>query len=229
MLTSVLALLPYTWVYVTSSDRIRSVEDAPSAPVAIVFGAGVRPDGQPTRWLEHRLDAAAELYHAGRVRALLVTGDNSTREYNEPDAMRRHLLAAGVPSRHIVADYAGFSTWDSCARAHQVFGVRQALLVSQDFHIPRALALCEAAGIDAWGVGVPEWTSGIYVYSVVREMAAATTAVWDVFTTPAPRFAGPPETSLERALEAEEGTDTVPDGETDRETGRGADRETDRN
>jgi vancomycin permeability regulator SanA len=203
MLASVLALLPYTWVYITTSDRMRGVEDAPSAPVAIVFGAGLRADGEPTQWLAHRLDAAAELYRSGRVSALLVTGAGGSQEYNEPVAMRRYLVGEGVPARRIVSDGAGFNTWDSCTRAHSVFGVTEALLVSQDFHIPRALALCQAAGIDAWGVGVPEWTSGVYVFSVLREMAAAARAVWDVHVNPPPRLTDPPrETSLERALEA---------------------------
>ncbi|GAB2876190.1 SanA/YdcF family protein [Streptomyces mayteni] len=202
MAAVVLALLPATWVQASTHDRFRSVADAPSAPVAMVFGAGLRADGQPTAWLAHRLEAGAELYHSGRVRALLVTGDNGREEYNEPDAMRDHLVGLGVPAERIVADYAGFNTWNSCARAADVFGVTRALLVSQEFHIPRALALCRAAGIDAHGVGVGERPSPVLLFSSLREMAGAIPAVWDAAFTPAPRFAGPRESSLQEILAA---------------------------
>ncbi|WP_394813922.1 SanA/YdcF family protein [Streptomyces litchfieldiae] len=200
MVLSVLGLLPSAWVYVTTDGRVRTVDNAPSAPVAVVFGAGLRPDGEPTQWLAHRLDAAAELYHSGRVRALLVTGDNSTEDYNEPDSMRRYLVEHDVPADRIVADYAGFNTWNSCARAASVFGVSEALLVTQDFHIRRALALCEAAGIDAHGVAVPEWRSPVWVFSGLREMAGAVTAVYQAAFTPSPTFPGPRDTGLDEIL-----------------------------
>jgi vancomycin permeability regulator SanA len=197
MVVSVTGLLPQAWVYASTSDRVIEIEDAPAAPVAIVFGAGLRPDGEPTQWLSHRLDAGAELYRSGRVRALLVTGDNSGPSYNEPGAMREYLIDEGVPARRIVTDDAGFNTWDSCARARTVFGVTEALLVSQDFHIPRVVALCEAAGIDGWGVSVPEWRS---LFSSFREIAAAGTAAWQVISTPPPTSTTPPSASLERAM-----------------------------
>nr|WP_241562673.1 ElyC/SanA/YdcF family protein [Streptomyces hoynatensis] len=202
MAAAVLATLPSAWVYTSTEGRVRTVENAPHAPVAVVFGAGLRADGEPSGWLAHRLDAAAELYHDGRVRALLVTGDNSREGYNEPEAMRRYLVAErGVPAAHVVADYAGFNTWNSCARAHDVFGVTRALLVSQEFHVRRALALCEAAGIEAWGVGVHEWRSPLWIYSGLREMAASFTAAWDAAFTPEPQFDGPPESGLREILD----------------------------
>ncbi|WP_165953835.1 ElyC/SanA/YdcF family protein [Streptomyces sp. 8K308] len=209
MAAVVLALLPATWVHASTHDRVTSVADAPSAPVAVVFGAGLRASGEPSAWLAHRLDAAAELFHSGRVRALLVTGDNSTEEYNEPDAMREYLMGLGVPAERIVADYAGFNTWNSCARAADVFGVTRALLVSQEFHIPRALALCRAAGIDAYGVGVSEHLSGLRVFSSLREIAGSIPAVWDAAFTPEPRFAGPRETSLQEILATVGGEDDM--------------------
>ena len=217
MAAAVLALLPSAWIHLTTEGRVRTVADAPPAPVAVVFGAGLRPDGEPSAWLAHRLDAAAELYHTGRVRALLVSGDNSREEYNEPAAMRRYLVAErGVPAGRVVADYAGFNTWNTCARAHDVFGVTRALLVTHEFHVRRALALCEAAGIEAWGVGVREWRSPLWIYSSLREMAAAFTAAWDVVFTPAPRFDGPPESGLrdileESASDGDGGEETPPD------------------
>ncbi|RKN11421.1 vancomycin high temperature exclusion protein [Streptomyces radicis] len=201
MLLSVAALLPSAWLHVTTDGRVHTVGSAPSAPVTVVFGAGLRPDGEPSQWLAHRLDTAAELYHSGRTQALLVTGDNSTDDYNEPDAMRRYLMETGdIPADRIVTDHAGFNTWNSCARARSVFGVTDALLVSQEFHIRRALALCDAAGIDAHGVGVPERLSGVWIFSTLREMAGAVTAAFQAAFTPSPDFPGPRETSLDEIL-----------------------------
>ncbi|MBN6547867.1 SanA/YdcF family protein, partial [Actinacidiphila bryophytorum] len=150
-----IGLLPAVWVQLAGGGRVRDLADVPAEPVAVVFGAGLT-DGRPTPYLAHRLDAAAELYRAGKVRVLLVTGDNSRTSYDEPGAMRTYLVAHGVPSGQVVVDDAGFDTWDSCSRAKRVFGVRKAVLVSQGFHIRRAVALCEAAGLDVYGVGVAE-------------------------------------------------------------------------
>ncbi|GHF34791.1 membrane protein [Streptomyces mashuensis] len=195
----VLALLPATWVWAAGSPRVRTVEDVPSAPVAIVFGAGLW-DGEPSPYLAHRLDAAARLYRAGKVRVVLVTGDNSRTDYDEPDAMRAYLTKHGVPGDRIVSDFAGFDTWDSCARARRVFGVRQAVLVSQGFHIRRALALCGAAGIEAYGVGVPAVHDVTWYAGGAREVFAAGKAAFDATVRPGPTFLGPHEPGVERAL-----------------------------
>ena len=97
----------------------------PAAPVALVLGARVFPDGTPSPFLAARLDLAHRLYQAGKVRVVLVSGDNMAAEYNEPDAMRGYLIDAGMPPEAVVADYAGFDTYDSCARAKRIFGVEQ--------------------------------------------------------------------------------------------------------
>ena len=199
MLLCVLGLLPATWLRVTAGDRVRTAADAPSAPVAVVFGAGLW-DGEPSPYLAHRLDAAVELYARGAVRAVLVTGDNSRRDYDEPGAMREYLVRRGVPAEDVVGDHAGFDTWDSCSRARRIFGVERALLVSQDFHIHRALALCRAAGIDAYGVGVGEPRDGAWLYGALRELPGAVKAGLDATFTPDPHFLGPRERGLERAL-----------------------------
>jgi len=192
----VLALLPAAWIRVSTSGRVvHEVGAAPGAPVAVVFGAGLW-DGEPSPYLAHRLDAAAALYRRGTVRALLVSGDNSTDDYDEPDAMRRYLVAHGVPRRRVVTDYAGFDTWDTCTRAARIFGVRRAVLVSQDFHIRRALALCRSAGIDAYGVAVPEPRDVTWYAGSVRELASAVKAAFDAAFTPDPHFLGPGEDGL---------------------------------
>jgi vancomycin permeability regulator SanA len=197
----VLALLPVTWLYVSATDRLRTVADAPSAQVAVVFGAGLA-DGRPSPYLAHRLDAAAALYRAGKVRVVLVTGDNSREDYDEPDAMRAYLSGHGVPAGRIVRDYAGFDTWDSCARARRIFGVRRAVLVSQDFHIRRAVALCEAAGVTSYGVGVTEQHDVTWYYGGTREVFAAGKAVLDAVFRPDPEFLGRTEPGVAQALAA---------------------------
>jgi vancomycin permeability regulator SanA len=196
----VLALLPASWIRLTASGRVvHSVRAAPRAPVALVFGAGLW-DGGPSPYLAHRLDAAVGLYRRGTVRAILVSGDNSTTDYDEPDAMRRYLVRHGVPARRIVTDYAGFDTWDTCTRAVRIFGVRRAVLVSQDFHIRRALALCWAAGIDAHGVAVPEPRDLTWYWCATRELPSAVKAAFDAAFTPDPHFPGPREEGISQAL-----------------------------
>jgi vancomycin permeability regulator SanA len=201
MLGCVLALAPATWTRAVADSRLRTVADVPAGDVAVVFGAGLR-EGRPTPYLAHRLDAAAELYRAGKVKVVLVTGDNSRVEYDEPDAMRTYLTAHGVPGGRIVSDYAGFDTWDSCVRARKIFGVRHAVLVTQGFHVRRAVALCRSAGIDAYGVGVDERHDVTWYYGGAREMFAAGKAAVDAALRPDPHFLGPVEPGVAKALAA---------------------------
>ncbi|MYU34573.1 hypothetical protein GTW52_15885 [Streptomyces sp. SID8358] len=202
MVACTAALLPATWLHTTADARVRSTADAPARQVAVVFGAGLW-QGRPSPYLAHRLDAAAELYRSGKVKVLLVTGDNSRVEYDEPDAMRTYLTAHGVPDGRIVSDYAGFDTWDSCVRAKKIFGVDRAVLVSQGFHIRRAVALCRSAGIDAYGVGVDAVHDATWYYGGAREVFAAGKALLDVVFEPDPRFLGPRETGVTEALSAD--------------------------
>ncbi|WP_046729891.1 SanA/YdcF family protein [Streptomyces humi] len=195
----VLALLPATWLYVSTADRLRTVADVPRTDVAVVFGAGLW-DGEPSPYLAHRLDAAATLYRAGRVRVVLVTGDNSREDYDEPDAMRAYLTRHGVPGGRVVTDYAGFDTWDSCVRAKKIFGVDRAVLISQGFHIRRAVALCEAAGVTSYGVGVDDKHDATWYYGGTREVFAAAKAALDVVFEPNPQFLGRKEPGVARAL-----------------------------
>ncbi|WP_193511124.1 SanA/YdcF family protein [Streptomyces griseoloalbus] len=195
----VLALLPATWLRLTTDDRLRTTADVPRTDVAVVFGAGLW-DGEPSPYLAHRLAAAAGLYRAGRVEVILVTGDNSREDYDEPDAMRAYLTRHGVPDARIVSDYAGFDTWDSCVRARKIFGVDRAVLISQGFHIRRAVALCRTAGVSSYGVGVDDRHDVTWYYGSVRELFAAGKAALDAVLRPDPRFLGPREPGVERAL-----------------------------
>ncbi|WP_328581905.1 SanA/YdcF family protein [Streptomyces sp. NBC_00370] len=197
----VLALAPAAWMHAVADSRVRTVADVPARDVAVVFGAGLR-DGRPTPYLAHRLDAAVTLYRTGKVKVVLVTGDNSRVEYDEPDAMRAYLTGRGVPDGRIVSDYAGFDTWDSCVRAKKIFGVEHAVLVTQGFHVRRAVALCQAAGVESYGVGVAEPHDVTWYYGGVREVFAAGKAALDAAVRPDPHFLGPREPGVTSVLAA---------------------------
>ncbi|MFC8170724.1 vancomycin high temperature exclusion protein [Streptomyces sp. NPDC057235] len=199
MAGAVLALLPAAWMHTAAAGRLRTTADVPARDVAVVFGAGLWK-GRPTPYLAHRLDTAAELYRTGKVRVLLVTGDNSRTSYDEPSAMRAYLIGRGVPDGRIVSDHAGFDTWDSCVRARRVFGVDRAVLVTQDFHVKRAVALCGRAGVDAYGVGAAEPHDLTWYYGTAREVLAAGKAALDAGLRPDPRFLGPEEKGVAEAL-----------------------------
>ncbi|MFI6283220.1 vancomycin high temperature exclusion protein [Streptomyces sp. NPDC051018] len=204
MVGTVVALAPATWMHTTADGRVRAASEVPAQDVAMVFGAGLW-NGRPTRYLAHRLDTAAELYRAGKVKVVLVTGDNSRAEYDEPDAMRTYLTERGVPDGRIVSDYAGFDTWDSCVRAKKIFGVDRAVLVTQGFHIRRALALCDSAGIESYGVGVEEPRDANTWYYGAREMVAAGKAALDAAFKPDPTFLGDQEKGVQEALASADG------------------------
>lgn len=190
------------WVRAAAHDHVYTVATVPAAPVALVLGAEVYPDGNPSPFLAARLEIARQLLAAGKVRAILVSGDHMDWGYNEPGAMFQWLVDRGVPSQRIVLDHAGFDTYDSCARAREVFGVSQAVVVTQSYHIDRAVALCRRLGVDATGVG--DDTVRIYREpwrnSVVRERGAVVKALGDVLSGRDPVFLGPREPGVEAAL-----------------------------
>ena len=195
------------WAWTVSAGHIEVAgEDsgdgeAVRAPVAIVLGAAVHADGQPSPWLAHRLDVAADLYTSGRVEAILVSGDNRRAGYDEPTVMRRYLLSQGIPDQAVAVDYAGFDTYDTCVRARRVFGIERALLVTQDFHEPRAVAICRSVGVDVDGVGDSRARSDRigWMVSWMRERPAAIKAVIDVVARRDPTL-GRRETSVAEAI-----------------------------
>jgi vancomycin permeability regulator SanA len=190
------------WTRVGAYHRVYSVTDVPPAPVALVLGAGVDGDGSPSAYLQARLTLAKQLYDAGKVRALLVSGDNSRADYNEPDVMRAWLIEHGVPQRRVVADYAGFDTYDSCARARDIFGVRQAIVITQTYHVPRAVTLCRRLGIDATGVGDNSVRGALvdWAQAGTREQFACVKAAFDVVSRRDPVFLGVHEPGIDEAL-----------------------------
>ena len=152
--------------------------------VAIVFGAGLAPDGGPSPLLEDRLLAAEDLLRRGVVDRLLFSGDNSTANYNEPGAMRRAAIARGVSPDVIALDYGGRRTWDSCRRAREIFGVTHAVVVSNDFHRARTVVVCRAAGITVdgqVGTGTGKYPRGDRWSWRVRELGASWRGVSDAW------------------------------------------------
>lgn len=178
-----------------ASPKTFSQEDVPARRVAIVFGAQVRRDGTPSAVLRDRVQTAVALYQSGKVEKLLMSGDNRFEDYNEPESMRRYALALGMPDADIVLDYAGRRTYDTCYRANEIFGVNSAILVTQGFHLPRSLFLCNAFGIDVVGV-----ESENYYYLKrsrliwnTRELFATVQSVLDVYLLQPLPVLGDPE------------------------------------
>lgn len=165
-----------------SIPRVYSIEKAPAQKIAIVFGAGLWRDGSPTPVLRDRVATAAELYFSGRAEKLLMSGDNSHINYNEPGAMRDYALALGVPDEDIILDYAGRRTYDTCYRAKEIFGIQAAALVTQRFHLPRAVYVCNMLGISAIGVKADQrvYTRRSLVWWNIRETPATLVALWEV-------------------------------------------------
>ena len=192
-LALLIVLLPRLITGLYSTDRIYLQQEAPAERVAIIFGAGLRRDGTPTAMLRDRVLTGANLYFSGKVEKLLMTGDNRFVDYNEPESMRQFALLVGVPDEAIVLDYAGRRTYDSCYRAKAIFGVESALLVTQDFHLPRALFLCNMLGVKTLGVeaGHYYW-SGSPLRWDVREQFATVAAFLDLYVrNPSPVLGAP--------------------------------------
>jgi SanA protein len=145
-------ILPRVITYFYALNRTYQEQNAPFARIAIVFGAGLRRDGSPTPILRDRVQTAADLYFSGKVKKILMSGDNRFIYYNEPEAMRQYALSLGVPDAAIALDYAGRRTYDTCYRARAIFGAREALLVTQKFHLPRAVFICNALGLKSYGI-----------------------------------------------------------------------------
>ena len=184
-------------VLVAASGRVTPVgheDEAPKRRAAVVMGCAQKlGDGRGNLYFATRIRTAAKLWRAGRVEALVVSGDNHVEGYDEPSDMKRALVAAGVPEDRIVCDYAGFRTLDSVVRAKTIFGLDSFLVVSQDFHVRRAVFLGRCHGLDVHGVAAPHPVGlDIRARNALREALARTAAVLDVIIGRRPRFGGPP-------------------------------------
>jgi len=170
-----------------------SIDDVPHRDVALVLGTSKYANGRLNSFYTARIRAAAELYNAGKVDGILVSGDNGSDDYNEPAQMKEDLVALGVPADYITADYAGFRTLDSIYRAEEVFGLQTYTVVSQPFHLERALYLAGQRGQDVIGYAA-NGPAGYWGRRVrAREVLARTLAVLDVEVLGRePRFLGEP-------------------------------------
>ncbi|HEV7898670.1 MAG TPA: ElyC/SanA/YdcF family protein [Planosporangium sp.] len=200
---ALLLLAPTAWLRLTSAGHVHDGVDAAQAPVVIVFGAQLAPGGSaPKLFLRGRLDTAAEVVRAGRARAVLVSGDAHGGSGDEVAVMSRYLVGQGVPQRRIVLDGYGLDSYDTCRRAHDVYGVRRALLVSQAFHLPRAVSLCRGLGIDADGVAArcDDCRARTLQQNKAREIPAAWKALYDRVSDRPPAVSSPANPQIAAAL-----------------------------
>lgn len=193
----VLAALPFLWRSWVESHYGRHIVDPEElAPrrVAIVFGAAVYRNGRLSPMLRDRVETAISLYEEGLVDYLLFSGDNQTLEYNEPGSMMAYAIERGVPEEAIQPDYGGRRTYDTCYRARHIFQVDSAVLVTQSFHLPRALYTCDSLGLDAVGVSADrrQYHPRTLAWQRNRELAALVRAFVDATLQPPPPVLGEP-------------------------------------
>lgn len=184
---------------VAAGRLFRSTADVPERSVGLVLGTGKQTRrGAPNPHFEHRIAAAAALYHAGKVRHLLVSGDNHVAAYDEPDDMRAALIAAGVPASAITCDYAGFHTLDSVVRAREVFGLNECTIITEEFHCPRALWIAGVHGVDAIAYAAPDVSGRRWsLRADTREQFARAWCALDLHLLHrGPKFLGPKEPIL---------------------------------
>lgn len=197
LLVLLAAAFPFVWrgwVSWRTADAIQSSAAVAPARVAIVFGARAYGEGRLSTMLRDRVDTAIELYNAGTVDKLLMSGDNSSASYSEPDDMKQYAIEQGVPAADIQPDYAGRRTYDTCYRARHIFGIDEAILVTQAFHLPRAIFTCRALGVDARGVSADRrvYSERTMRFQSSRELAALVVALADVVRrNPAPIMGEP--------------------------------------
>ena len=199
MLTLVVLSFTKLAVELFAAPRTFTVDNVPAERAAIVFGAGLLRDGSAGPVLSDRVNTAVQLYQQGKVDKLLMSGDNRFVEYNEPEAMRQYALERGVPNEDIVLDYAGRRTYDTCYRAKEIFQVQSAILVTQSFHMPRALFLCNWLGVESTGVEANNryFRKVSRLYWNFREVFATPQAAWEVYVTQPLPVLGNPEPIFE--------------------------------
>lgn len=184
------------WLVISTKGAVhREVSTLDENDVGLVLGTSKNvAAGRPNLHFQKRLEAAAELYKTGKVKHLLVSGDNATKYYNEPRDMREALIELGVPKEAITRDFAGFRTLDSIVRADKVFGLKKFTIVSDDFHVPRAVFLARSEGLDVVALASEGVVLGRSFKSRSREWLARVKAVLDVYLLRAePKFLGEPE------------------------------------
>ena len=197
LLVATLAVAAANWLVVSrNAERVvTDLDRLPRCDVALVLGANPKlASGRANPHFENRMDAAAQLYATGRVKHLLVSGDNHSRDYDEPTSMRQALIARGVPDTAITSDFAGRRTLDSVVRAREIFGLQRCIIVSQRYHNARALEIARARGLDAWAWCARDVRLAESLRTELREVLARTVTMLDLYVWHRqPRFLGKAE------------------------------------
>lgn len=175
----------------TENFNTENINDIPAEKVGLVLGTGkTLANGLPNLYFNYRIDAAAELYKAGKVQYFIVSGDNSKKNYNEPEDMKFALMEKGVPENHIFEDFAGFRTLDSVVRAKEIFGQKDLIIISQKFHNQRAIFLAQQNGMTAYGYNAKDVSKNMGFKTNLREKFARAKVYWDMFFGVDPKFGG---------------------------------------
>ena len=179
----------------SAKDKTFDVASVPPAQVALVPGAGITSDERPTLALRDRIDGAIELYRAGKVQKILMSGDNSSIDYNEPGAMTNYAIEQGIPEADIVQDYAGRRTYDTCYRAKEIFGLDSVIVTTQQYHLSRMVFLCDQLGLNTSGFPVEQsnYLRNRYIIWNVREVLATLAAYIDIYLLKPEPILGSPE------------------------------------
>ncbi len=185
-----MVLLAFLVIKMGSSRFLYTIDAVPPAHTAIVLGAAIMKDGTPTQIFKDRIDTAAALYRDGKVKSILITGDDGSRTHNEVNPARDYLLSLGVPSEAIFLDHAGFDTYSSMYRAKEVFYVGSAIICTQSFHLPRAVFIARRLGLDVYGVASDQ--HGYFLRNNFRELLADVKAVFNLITMREPKYLGEP-------------------------------------
>ena len=156
----------------------------------VVLGAGLKPDGSPSNILRERISCGAELYLAGASERILVSGDHSRENYDEANAMKDYMISRGIAANVVFTDHAGVDTYDTFYRAKEIFGAERIIIVTQDFHLPRAIFIARALGLDAYGVECDTGALGHNFRNELREFFARPKYIYDAIFKPDPKFLG---------------------------------------
>lgn len=179
----------------TQKDIYQTIANTPQKKVALLLGTSrYTTRGTTNLFFKHRINAAAELYQQGKIKHIIVSGDNSLHSYNEPREMQKALIALGIPDSAITLDYAGFRTLDSVVRCKEVFGQTEVVIISQRFHVERALFIANKYEMDAIGFAAQDPPEKYSVKTHFREYFAKTKAVIDLYIiNKKPKFLGKKE------------------------------------
>ncbi len=165
-------------------------EDVPECYTAIVLGALVSNTGYPSSFLKDRMDVAIELYNTKKIKRFLLSGDHGRKNYDEVNSMKNYLLSKGINTEDIFLDHAGFDTYSTIVRAKEIFGVDRAIIVTQEFHLARAVYIARSKGIEAFGIKADRQNYYSLVRLKIRESIAKVKAFSEVMTNKKPRFLG---------------------------------------